>query len=466
MYSVSRTVVKLKDYPELFHFFGEMGVLATNLYNAGLFRVRQNFTMHGKESLQPLEEEVRQEILRTVNAKKLGMPKRCMSYLFLEKLMRITWNPDFFAGLPMQSAQHIIRQVCTDFKSWMAACRQYKKVPSLFLGRPKMPHYKKKKTASSFIFTNQDCRVMEKDGQSLLKFPKIKGQYLPIGPVHGRLKQVEVKPYYRDFLVICVFEAEDVSSLHTGSGASCGIDLGIENIAALVSSNGHCVLYKGGALKSANQWYNKQMSYYRSIAMKGHTPQEAAKLGLLDTRTMQGLAKKRAQFFHDTMHKIASDIVAFCLNSGIATVVIGKNKNWKQRANIGHVNNQNFVQIPLETLRRMITSKAEAVGIMVVVQEESYTSKASLVDGDNSPVYGETMEDKPVFSGRRTKRGLYRTQNGRLINADLNGAGNILRKYNADAFEKWEDFQFLDRIIVRKYPELNKRIPVKGIEAA
>lgn len=166
------------------------------------------------------------------------------------------------------------------------------------------------------------------------------------------------------------------------------------------------------------------------------------------------------------MHKIASDIVAFCLNSGIATVVIGKNKNWKQRANIGHVNNQNFVQIPLETLRRMITSKAEAVGIMVVVQEESYTSKASLVDGDNIPVYGETMEDKPVFSGRRTKRGLYRTQNGRLINADLNGAGNILRKYNADAFEKWEDFQFLDRIIVRKYPELNKRIPVKGIEAA
>ena len=96
MYSVSRTVVKLKDYPELFHFFGEMGVLATNLYNAGLFRVRQNFTMHGKESLQPLEEEVRQEIFRTVNAKKLGMPKRCMSYLLLEKLMRITWNPDFF----------------------------------------------------------------------------------------------------------------------------------------------------------------------------------------------------------------------------------------------------------------------------------------------------------------------------------------------------------------------------------
>lgn len=415
MYSVSRTVVRSKDHPELYHFFAEMGALATNLYNADLFRVRQNFTMHGKESLQPLEEEVRQEILRTVNVKQIGMPRRCMSYPFLEKLMRSTWNPDFFSGLPMQSAQNIIRQVCTDFKSWMAACRQYKKTPSLFLGRPKMPHYKKKKTASSFTFTNQDCRVMEVDGQNLLKFPKIKGHYLPVGPVRGRLKQVEVKPYYRDFLVICVFETEDVSSLHTESGASCGIDLGIENTAALVSSNGDCVLYKGGALKSANQWYNKQMSYYRSIAMKGHTPQEAAKLGLLDTRTMQRLSQKRTQFFHDTMHKIASDIVAFCLNSGITTVVIGKNKNWKQRSNIGHINNQNFVQIPLETLRRMITYKAEAVGIKVVVQEESYTSKASLVDGDNIPVYGEPMEDKPAFSGRRTKRGLYRTKDGRLI---------------------------------------------------
>ena len=413
MYRVSKTVVKQTEHPELFSLFTKYGVLATNLYNAGLFRVRQNFTMQGKEVLHPLEQEVKLEIERTVTEKNLGRPRRSMSYLFLEKLMRVTWNPDFFAGLSMQCAQNVLKQVCGDFKNWMASCRQYK---------------------------------------------------MPVGPVSGRLKQVEVKPYYGDFLVICIFETgEDCAPLPIC--ASCGIDLGVDNTAALVSSNGRCVLYKGGALKSANQWYNKQMADYRSLAMKGHTPKEAAKLDLLHTKKMQALSRRRNQFFHDTMHKIASDIVKFCLDTGITTIVLGKNKNWKQKSNIGHVNNQNFVQIPLETLRWMITYKAESAGLIVVEQEESYTSKASLVDGDEIPVYGKETEKPVSFSGRRIKRGLYRTGSGRIINADLNGAGNILRKYIPDIFIDRKDFTFLDQILVRNYPDLNKRIPVKGIEA-
>ena len=465
MYRVSKTVVKQTEHPELFSLFNRYGVLATNLYNAGLFRVRQNFTMHGKEVLHPLEQEVKQEIERTVTGKNLGHPRRSMSYLFLEKLMRVTWNPDFFAGLPMQCAQNVLKQVCGDFKNWMASCRQYKKDTSGYLGRPKMPHYKRKKSLSSFSFTNQDCYVLEQGNKNLLKFPAVRGHYLPIGPVSGRLKQVEVKPYYGEFLVICIFETdEDCSSLP--DGASCGIDLGVDNTAALVSSNGRCVLYKGGALKSANQWYNKQMADCRSLAMKGHTADEAAKLGLLHTKKMQSLSRRRNQFFHDTMHKIASDIVHFCFFSCITTIMIGKNKNWKQKSNIGHVNKQNFVQIPLETLRWMITYKAESAGLIVVEQEESYTSKASLVDGDEIPVYGKETKNRVAFSGRRIKRGLYRTGSGQVINADLNGAGNILRKYIPDAFKDRKDFVFLDQILVRNYPCLNKRIPVKGIGAA
>ena len=465
MYRVSKTVVKQTEHPELFSLFNRYGVLATNLYNAGLFRVRQNFTMHGKEVLHPLEQEVKQEIERTVTGKNLGHPRRSMSYLFLEKLMRVTWNQDFFAGLPMQCAQNVLKQVCGDFKNWMASCRQYKKDTSGYLCRPKMPHYKRKKSLSSFTFTNQDCYVLEQGNKNLLKFPAVRGHYLPIGPVSGRLKQVEVKPYYGEFLVICIFETdEDCSSLP--DGASCGIDLGVDNTAALVSSNGRCVLYKGGALKSANQWYNKQMADCRSLAMKGHTADEAAKLGLLHTKKMQSLSRRRNQFFYDTMHKIASDIVHFCLASGITTIVIGKNKNWKQKSNIGHVNNQNFVQIPLETLRWMITYKAESAGLIVVEQEESYTSKASLVDGDEIPVYGKEIKNLVAFSGRRIKRGLYRTGSGHVINADLNGAGNILRKYIPNAFKDRKDFVFLDQILVRNYPCLNKRIPVKGIGAA
>lgn len=465
MYRVSKTIVKQTEHPKIFELFNKLGHLATNLYNAGLFRVRQNFTMHGKDELHPLEQEVKEEIERTVKEKHVGMPKRCMSYNFLEKQMRVTNNPDFFAGLPMQCAQNVLIQVCGDFKNWIASCKQYKKNPSGYLGKPKMPHYKKKKSLSSFRLTNQDCYIFEQNGKNFLKLPLLRGYFMPIGPVSGRLKQVEVKPYYNDFLVICVFEDENISA-QLPEGACCGIDFGVDNTAALVSNNGCCVLYKGGALKSANQWYNKQMACYRSLAMKGHAPEEAAKLGLLKTKTMQNLSRNRKQFFHDAMHKIASDIVKFCLDSGITTIVLGKNKNWKQKANLGHVNNQNFVQLPLETLRYMITYKSESVGIFVVEQEESYTSKASLVDGDTVPVYGEEAAKATSFSGQRIKRGLYRTGSGRMVNADLNAAGNILRKYIPDAFEGLKDFAFLDRIIVRNYPELNKRIPVKGIEAA
>lgn len=132
MYRVSKTVVKQTEHPELFSLFTKYGVLATNLYNAGLFRVRQNFTMQGKEVLHPLEQEVKLEIERTVTEKNLGRPRRSMSYLFLEKLMRVTWNPDFFAGLSMQCAQNVLKQVCGDFVNYFLFLN-YSVVPVLYL---------------------------------------------------------------------------------------------------------------------------------------------------------------------------------------------------------------------------------------------------------------------------------------------------------------------------------------------
>lgn len=130
MYRVARTIVKQNKHPELHRYLVENGVLATSLYNASLFRIRQNFTMHGKDVLHPLEQEVREEIQRTIAEKHLGAPKRCMSYLFLEKLMRTTGNPDYFSKLPAHVAQHVLKQACADFKNWRKACRSYKKDPS------------------------------------------------------------------------------------------------------------------------------------------------------------------------------------------------------------------------------------------------------------------------------------------------------------------------------------------------
>lgn len=449
MYQVTRTLIKKTEYPEYCSYFSALGVLATNLYNAGLFRLRQNFTIRGKENPSKLELQVQDEIKLTVDTLHTKTPKSRLSYLFMEKLMRVTENPDFFADLPKQLAQNVLKHACNDFKNWLASDKDYKKHPEKYLGKPQMPHYKKKASVSGLHFTNQDCVIYQEDGKHYLKFPRFRGTYLPVGHVIGALKEVRVKPYYGNFLVICVFETEDIEPL-SPNGYACGIDFGVSNTAALVSNTRQCVLYKGGALKSRNQWYNKQRSHYQYITMQGHDAKEAKRLGLLNTKRLELLNRSRNQFFHDALHKIASDIVHFCLENDIRTIVLGKTKNWKQNCNIGHKNNQNFVQIPLATLSYFIKYKAEANGLLVMEQEESYTSKASLVDNDAIPVYGETKEE-PTFLGERVKRGLYRTGDGKFINADLNGAGNILRKAIPTAFAGIADYNFLNQMIVKKY---------------
>lgn len=464
MYRVSKTLISKKRYPELHAYFNGYALLARNLYNAALFRLRQTFTMKGKDRLSANEQQVLDEIRLTMEVKKLRKPGRYLTYSFLEKMMRAAGNPDFFAGLPMQSAQEVLKAAIRSMKSWKEACQGYRADPSAYLGKPKMPKYKKPGILVSLTYTNQDCIIYHRaDGTSYLKLPKtsltMEVRNIPDGCI---LKEVKAVPYHGDFLVICTFACPDTSA--PDAPHACGIDLGVDNTAALVSSNGYCLLYKGGAVKAMNQWYNKQIAALRFIAMKGHSPEEAAKLGLLHTKQMDALARKRDLFLKDHLHKVSADIVRFCLDHGIGTIVIGVNKNWKQGCNIGHVNNQNFVQIPLAALRSMLRCKAEQEGLTVLEQEESFTSKADLTAMDEIPVY---KKDHPQyrFSGKRTSRGLYCTHDGQVINADLNGAGNILRKAFPDIF-KGADFAFLQDILVRNYSDLNKRIPVKGIGAA
>lgn len=454
MYQVTRTIVKRNEYPEYCSYFSTLGVSVTNLYNAGLFRVRQNFTIRGKEHPSDLELQVQEEIKLAVAQKHTKTPKSCLSYTFLEKLMRVTNNPDFFSGIPMQLAQNVVKHACQDFKNWLASVKEYKKAPDKFLGAPQMPQYKKKGSVSGLHFTNQDCVIRDNNGKSYLKFPHFHGDYLPIGYVSGSLKEVRVRPYYSDFLVICVYETESTEPLPE-NGNVCGIDFGISNIVALVSNTQKCMRYKGGALKAQNQWYNKQRSYYQSIAMQGHEAKEAKQPGVLNTRRMEQLNRKRNQFFHDALHKIASDVVKFCLENDMRTIVLGKNKNWKQNWNLGHRNNQIFVQMPIATLSYCIKYKAEANGLFVMEQEESYTSKASFVDGDKIPVVGD--QEKPSFSGKRVSGRLYCTKEQMLINADLNGAGNILRKAYPTAFEGITDYHFLNKMIVKKYNTMYSR---------
>lgn len=453
MKTTVRTLLKESENKELYQYAYAGMELSRRLYNAALFRLRQNFTARNKPALTANEEQVMDEIMLTVQATGMKAPKALISYRFLEKLMRATGNPDFFSGLPMQTAQEVLKQAVRSFKGWFSALRSYKKDPTAFTGRPKMPKYMKQDSLNTIVFTNQDCVLYTDNGRSRLKFPKTGASVFGVThPEGGRLMEVRLKPFHGRILLLCTFEAPDPEVRSPGPYA-CGLDFGVTNTAALVSNNGLAVLYKGGLIKAANQWYNKRSAELKSIMMKGKDPSNASRY--VKTAKLDALSLKRENILQDAMHKISSDIVKTCCKSGIGTIVMGINHGWKQNINIGHANNQKFVQIPLFMLQSMITYKAERASIRILRQEESYTSKADLLAMDPIPAHGTTQEVS--FSGRRISRGIYRSEAGTVINADLNGAGNILRKAIPTAFGRNADFSFLQNVQVHDVLPHTKR---------
>ena len=381
-----------------------------------------------------------------------------ISYQFLEKLMRLTNNPDFFAGLSMQAAQQVLKQSVHDFQYWLSALKAYNRDSSRFTGRPKMPHYTKTER-KTFTLTNQDCVIYREGGVCYLKFPLTKARLrIQNLPEDAILKEVKVIPYYNDFKVSYTYETKDTVPAE-GLYASAAIDFGVDNIVALVTNNGSSLLVKGGVAKAKNQWFNKRKAHLTGILTNGHPTIKRP-----TTRQLDGLSKSRDLFSYDMWHQVSSRVITFCLANRVSTLYIGKTRYWKQNANIGKQNNQSFVTMSFDSLRRMIAYKAERVGIRIVEQEESYTSKASFMDSDYIPTYG--MDDeKASFSGKRIGRGIYRTADNTIINADINAAANILRKAEQNAFSKLKDYSFLKNYTVLKYTDLHTSIAVKGIAA-
>ncbi len=203
-----------------------------------------------------------------------------------------------------------------------------------------------------------------------------------------------------------------------------GVDIGLNNLALLASDKAGFVprLVNGRPVKSINQFYNKRRAQVQS--QLGERP---------PSRHLQRITTKRTRRIDHYLHTASRRIIDLLVAEGIGTLCIGKNPLWKQEAGMGRRTNQNFVSIPHTRFIAMLTYKAELVGIRVRITEESYTSKASFLDADPLPVYN-AAQPAPAFSGRRVKRGLYRAADGRHINADVNGAYNIIRKVAPDAF--------------------------------
>lgn len=201
------------------------------------------------------------------------------------------------------------------------------------------------------------------------------------------------------------------------SSEAVSIDLGLNNLATVVSTTNESFIIDGRWLKSKNQWFNK-----RRAKLVHHKDKQAIKHL---TKQEAWLSYRRKNQVNNYLNKAAKYIINFCLTKKIGTIIVGYNPTLKQNSNMGKRNNQNFVQIPIFTLRSKLESLCERYGLTYVEQEESYTSKASAVDRDDIPVYNADNPLKPKFSGRRVKRGLYKTKAGHLISADANGALNI-----------------------------------------
>ena len=199
------------------------------------------------------------------------------------------------------------------------------------------------------------------------------------------------------------------------------IDFGIDNLMTCVATSGDSFIIDGRRLKSINQWYNKRNAQLSSIKDK-------QKFGKRPTNQQQRISRKRNLRVNDYISKACRKVLNYCLENQIGTLVCGYNVTFQRNSNIGKVNNQNFVSIPFGKIREKFQYLCKLNGLEYVEQEESYTSKASFLDGDELPTYNADNPQKYEFSGKRVKRGLYRSAKGIEINADVNGAANILRK--------------------------------------
>lgn len=447
------TIIDEHSFPEIFALCEDKSALAKKLYNAALFRIRQVFTGWEKDVLTDTQMEVAAELYRLACAYPNVRISRVLSYTALEKLMRMTGNPDFFAGLPMQTAQAVVRQACGDFSNWLKSLREYKKHPEKYLGRPRMPHYCKSEH-KTFKLTNQDVVLYREEGRSssaVIKMPGIpRRRNVKIsGLASGELRTVTIKPYYGKYVLTFVLE-DAAPFFHADLPYMAGADLGTDNIAALACTDQSSVAFKGGVVKSWNQLFAKQKAEAVSAITMGHEHLHA------DSAHLDHISEKHDCRVTDVLHKISTQIIEWCVFHRVGLLVIGTNPLWKQNSNIGKQNNQTFVSIPHARLRWMIEYKALAAGITVVEQEESYTSRADVTAADPIPVYGQE-NGRPSFSGKRIARGLYRTASGLVINADGNGGANVLRKAVPDAWTEVTDFSFLANPEIVDFFALNRK---------
>ena len=353
-------------------------------------------------------------------------------YLNYEKNYALLKSSDNYKMLNSNMAQQILKEVDGSFKSFFGLLKLAKKGKYAFKDC-KLPKYLPKDGYTTlvigFVRLNGNKLILPFSNTYKKTHNSVEITIPPI-LLDKKVKEIRIIPKAnaRFFEIQYIYESECVQRNLSPNNA-LALDLGINNLVTAVSSNGKSFIIDGKRLKSINQWYNKRNAYLQSIKDKQH-------YGKRTTNRQKANTRDRNNKVNDYMNKTARIIIDYCINNDIGILVVGYNETFQKDTNMSRVNNQNFVNIPYGHLRSKLEYLCQLNGIVFVKQEESYTSKSSFWDKDELPVYNNDNPQSYTFSGKRIYRGMYRCANGNTLNADVNGALNILRKSNVVSLER------------------------------
>ena len=341
------------------------------------------------------------------------------TYLHFESNYHECKDNDNYKLLQSNMAQQTLRAVDFAFKSFFGSLGKIKSA------RP--PHYRKKGDLYNLIITGNSISIRN----GYLTVPQSQTYSIVLNNHRIRIKvperlngkkirEVKIIPLYkgRAFKVAYCYEIDE-ENLDLNRENSLAIDIGLDNLATCVTNFGTSFILDGRKIKNINQNWNKRRAHLQSILWKQ---------GRHSSKLLERITLKRNNRITDCLKKTARYIINFCIANDIGTIICGYNPDFKRGINLGKKINQQFTQISFGALRRQLENLCARYGMNYVEQEESYTSKASFLDLDEIPSYDAETPYTGSFSGKRIRRGLYRASNGRLINADVNGAANILRK--------------------------------------
>jgi putative transposase len=356
---------------------------AKNLYNAANFLLRQAYIFNGQ-------------------------------YLSCRELQRQMRRHDAYRALPVKVAQQVLRLLDKNWQTFLEARLAYQADPGQCAARPRLPKYKHK--TDGRVILVYTLQALSKTG---LKRGLIQPSRLPITVQTNQasLSQVRVVQRVNCYVVEVMYERQE--QLAQGDPALvAGVDIGVDNLAAIASNKAGFIphLVNGRPAKSINQFYNQ-----RRTELQDALPEPEV------TKRLERLTTQRERRLNQYLHAASKRIIALLVQEGIGTLVIGNSPLWKPDAQAGRYTSRHFEQLPFARFAEMLRYKAQLAGIRVLLTEESYTSQCSFLDQ-------EPIGKHERYAGRRLKRGLFRTAGGQYLNADVNGAYNIIRKAVPEAF--------------------------------